>query len=169
MKRALSGLFLALLTATSSAADRVVNPEDIEMALASPDPRTALATYWNCSRPRGTVCSAIETGEPKWIDLAERMLAYSDAGVTEDLLGSLGRAMQIKPEHVLPLVGKSDRLDPAHLCVPFISNELPVHRQLAELRRSKRAIARVRGLAPQKQACLSFIDKQLKAPHAQVQ
>jgi hypothetical protein len=168
MKIVLWSLLAALLTAKVAAADPGISSKDVEAALKAPDPRIALAKYWDCSQPEKTVCSAIETGDAEWLTLAEKMLDYSDAGSTEDLLGSLGRAMQRKPERVLPLVGKTPLLDVAHVCVPFISDELPVRVQRGQLQRSRRAIARVKGLNTQKQACLQFIDEQLKAPHVQV-
>ena len=88
------------------------------------------------------------------------MLKYSDACYTEGIQDSLGHAMQIAPQNVLPLVNSKPTLAADYICLPFISNELPIKAQLDEIAKSKNAILHVRDkkLQAQKEYCLRFIE-----------
>ena len=87
------------------------------------------------------------------------MLQYADACYTEGILGALGQAMQKAPRQVLPLVGKTRTLAAESICLPFISDEIPVKAQAAAVARSRGAIQGVRdeSLQVQRAACLQFI------------
>lgn len=158
MKRVLSFAGLILLACSISAQARPrLDIAAVEAELASGTPQAVLEKYFDCAKYEGTAYENIATGRIDWVRLAERMLAHSDACYTEGIQSALGSAMQRKPRNVLPLVGKTDALSAEHICLPFISSEQPVASQLAQVRRSRRAIQEVRTPVAQKSACLQFI------------
>jgi hypothetical protein len=132
---------------------------EIETSLKKDQPETTLKNYVNCEKEKGTACEGIASGSPEWISMAERLINYSDAGLTEDILSSLGEAMQKSPRNVLPLVNKTPLFTEGWICTPFISNEIPIKARLAILNKSKKAIESVqdRHLQKQKTTCLNQI------------
>jgi hypothetical protein len=168
MKKTLSIFILAgSLSAHSCllhAAASVTSYEAVEASLREGSPTTTLEKYFNCEIYDGSAYENIASGEPRWISLAERMLQHSDACYTEGIQASLGKAMQKSPQNVLPLVDKTATLAAGYICLPFISSELSIKLQLAEVIKSKKAIRRVhdKRLRTQKAACLRFI-KSLEA------
>lgn len=102
----------------------------------------------------------VATGAKQWVDLAVKMLKYSDAGCSEGLQSYLGAAMQKQPRNVLPYVGKSSLLAPDRICLPFISDEISDAEALREVRRSKAALQAVKDktLNKQCQACLARVN-----------
>lgn len=121
-------------------------------------PRAALQQYFDCSPSGAPAYDAIATGQREWIRVAEEALRHSDACYTEGIQAALGAAMQREPARVLPLVGKTRLLSADRICIPQISAELAAADQLAELERSRRAIAQVRRWPRQKARCLRFIE-----------
>lgn len=152
-------LLLALQVGLAQADALRPSIEAVEASLRSAGPRATLATHFNCAQHQGSAYEAIASGSPQWIALAERMLAHSDACYTEGILGALGQAMQKAPRQVLPLVGKTRVLAAEAICLPFISDEIPVKAQVAAVARSRGAIQGVRDepLKVQREACLRFI------------
>ena len=138
------------------AADKL-QADQVESAIASGDIRGALKKYFDCAKYEGTAYEAIATGSQAWVSIAARVLPMSDACYAEGIVNALGQAMQRKPQNVLPLVGKTDVLSPERICLPSISDELPLNVQREELLRSKSAISGVEGYLSQKNACLRFI------------
>ena len=143
----------------SQAEAKGTNIEAVEASLGGGNPKATLEKYFNCEKHEDSAYEEIASGAPKWISLAERMLQYSDACYTEGIQASLGMAMRKSPENVLPLVDKTATLGASYICLPFISTELSIKTQLAELIKSKKAIQRVHdsSLWFQKTACLRFI------------
>ncbi|MBT9568491.1 MAG: hypothetical protein IV085_09355 [Thiobacillus sp.] len=133
--------------------------ETVEASLEAGDPKVTLEQYFNCEKYEGSAYEAIASGSKKWVRLAEKMLPHSDACYTEGIQASLGRAMQRSPKNVLPLVDKAPTLSASHICLPFISNEIPIRQQLTEVANSRLAIQGVHDhrLQIQKAACLKFI------------
>lgn len=91
----------------------------------------------------------IESGDPKWLDVACRLHEFSDASVTLSLQFSVARALPRKPLHVLSLIGTCFEVD--DVCTdPYIedaresaSHVLRVERALSQpLDRSVEAVAR---------------------------
>lgn len=103
----------------------------------------------------------VATGAREWVDLAVKMLNYSDAGCSEDLHTYLGSAMQQQPLNVLPYVGKSPSLAPELICLPFISAEIPDAEALRIVRRTKTALLSVRDrlLTKQCQLCMTQVTR----------
>lgn len=133
--------------------------ETVEASLKEGNPRNTLEKYFNCEKYEGSAYESIASGSKKWVHLAEQMLQHTDACYTEGIQASLGKAMQRSPRNVLPLVDKTPLLSASYICLPFISNELPVKRQLAEIRKSRNVIQKVHEgrLQTQKATCLKFI------------
>lgn len=159
------GLFfaatLAVVVGPSFAdARRPPEPSEVVRSLAVRGVQATLETDFSCETYEGSAHERIARAERAWIAVAERAIAVSDACYTEGIQSALGEAMRRAPRDVLPLVGKSPRLEAEYICLPFISAEQPLAQQLTEVRTSKRAIAAVRsaGLSKQRMACLRFID-----------
>lgn len=121
------------------------------------EPAAALQQYFDCSSYQGSGYEAVATGRPEWIRVAELALRHSDACYTDGIQAALGSAMQRRADRVLPLVGKTRLLSADRICIPFVSDELPVKEKLAELGKSRRAIQRTHGWRRQKADCLRFI------------
>ncbi|CAD5372060.1 conserved exported hypothetical protein [Rubrivivax sp. A210] len=150
---------LAMAWAVPAGADALRGTEAVEATLASAGPRAALQRHFDCTLRRPAGYRGVASGDPAWVALAERLLPHADACYSTGLQDALGRAMQRAPRAVLPLVGKTPTLAAEAICLPFISDEIPLARQKAALARSRQAIAGVRdeALQPQRQACLGFI------------
>ncbi|HEY9097298.1 MAG TPA: hypothetical protein VIN38_00360 [Thiobacillus sp.] len=133
--------------------------ETVEASLKARNPKDTLEKYFNCEKYEGSAYEGIASGSKKWVQLAEEMLQHSDACYTEGIQASLGKAMQRAPKNVLPLVDKTPTLSASYICLPFISNEIPIRQQLAEVAKSRLAIQGMHDdrLQTQKAACLKFI------------
>jgi len=163
MKRGNSLVFAWLLIVfitQAQAAMAGVSAEAVESSLREGNPKATLEHFFSCEKYVGSAYEKIAMGSPRWISIAESTLQYSDACYTEGIQSALGSAMQKSPQHVLPLVDKTSLLSANYICLPFISNELPVQSQIAEIVKSKRAIQRVhaKNLRTKKSSCLSFIE-----------
>lgn len=154
----LAGL-LSACCCPSQAKETGTSIEIVEASIRAGDPKATLEKYFSCEKHEGSAYVGIETGSPQWISIAERMLHYSDACYTEGIQAALGRAMQRSPQNVLPLVNKSPTLAANYICLPFISSELPIKSQQAEVIKSKKAIEKIQDdkVRTQKEACLLFI------------
>ena len=162
MKTSSAFMFASLLTVYCCLSQAEVTGtcvEAVEASLKEGNPKATLEKYFSCEKYEGSAYEGIASGSKKWISLAERMLQYSDACYTEGIQASLGKAMQGSPKNVLPLVDKTSTLAASYICLPFISNELPIKLQLAEVIKSRKAIQSVHDdrLRIQKVACLHFI------------
>jgi hypothetical protein len=133
--------------------------DEVLATLQAQGAKATLERHFDCNS-ESAAYAAVATGQPRWLDLALRLLPEADACYGEGLHDALGRAMRAAPRRVLPLVGSSTRLTPEQICLPFISAELPQARQLDRLRASRQAIAAVhdKALSSSRRACLSFID-----------
>jgi len=163
MKNASSVFILAWLLSAcccpSQARETGTSVEIVEASIRAGNPKATLEKYFSCEKYEGSAYEGIASGSPKWISIAERMLHHSDACYTEGIQASLGKAMQRSPQNVLPLVDKTPTLAASYICLPFISNELPIESQRAEVIRSRKAIQKLQddGLKTQKEVCLRFI------------
>ena len=82
----------------------------------------------------------IETGHPKWLEVARRLRAVSDASTTLSLNYAVARALPNAPDQVLLLVGRGFTLD--DVCTsPYIEPEPGVAENYA--RRAEVALRRV--------------------------
>jgi hypothetical protein len=101
----------------------------------------------------------VARGSAAAVASARREMARLDAGDAEALGDALGRAMQVAPSRVLPLVNSAPGLSADWICTPFIGEDVSIERASAILRRSRKAIERVNDprLASARAACLREI------------
>jgi hypothetical protein len=113
----------------------------------------------------------VAQGSPSAVSAAVEAMRTSDAGDAESLTDALGRAMQVAPARVLPLVDSGSEFSADRICVPFLSDDQPVPAVLRSLERSRQSIASVSevGLARQRAACLRVIARYEKTVRRQRQ
>lgn len=135
-------------------------PSQVEASLKDAGGQATLEKFFSCEHDEGTAYPKIATGNTTWVALGVKILGYSDACYAEGIVAALGQAMQNRPHVVLPYVNSSLRLTADRICLPFISDELPVKDQLSKVRVVKKSILRVSTprLAAQKKACLDLIN-----------
>ena len=98
----------------------------------------------------------IETGHPKWLEVARQLRAASDASTTLSLNYAVARALPNAPDQVLLLVGRGFTLD--DVCTsPYIEPEPGVAESFA--RRAEAALRRVAapGLTQLRDQCLARV------------
>lgn len=160
MKKLLAGLALLWSGLAAVAAGPVPTLEDIEAALRDNAPRERLLSLISCDDEANwssSVCGQIASGAPAWIALAPRIRAQTDGANSGAICNALGLAMRKAPREVLRVYEPQGKLSASCLCVPFVSDELPVAEQAREYRLSHRAIASVgdRKLRTARAACLA--------------
>jgi len=158
--RALLVGLVALVSVSSASCANTLEAQSVERVYATQGLQHTLRTYFSCDAYEGSAYERIATGAAPWIALAEKLVVQTDGCYTEGLQAALGEAMRKSPGRVLALVNTTPALGAEYICLPFISSEQPVEVQLHEIAVSRRAIATVDdvALAPQKAACLRFID-----------
>ena len=67
--------------------------------------------------------NAAASGVQDWIDAAVLLYEHTDAGWSEGLHDALGRAMQIAPARVLPLVNSSKNQTASTICLPWMLDD----------------------------------------------
>ncbi len=86
------------------------------------------------------VARKIETGDPKWLEVARVLRPASDAGSGEDLLIMVARALPNAPALVLKMIGDSFPL--RDICtLPFIEGEVEIEKDY--LNRTEKALISV--------------------------
>ena len=98
----------------------------------------------------------IETGHPKWLEVARQLRAVSDASVALSLDYAVARALPHAPDQVLLLVGRGFTIDSVCTC-PFVEPEPGVVEDYA--RRAEAALRRVTapGLTQLRDQCLARV------------
>ena len=155
------------LAALRAEAHRAYTPQDAQDALASVDPKGRTSVLLQCdgiTPPGSSVCDKIETGDNTWLELAVRLAEYTDASASAGVCHSIARAARRAPAAVLRLHGRTQRMSSECICLPFVSNEIPLANQYRELRQSHLAITSVRdpALAVPRASCLAYIDPVMK-------
>ena len=104
-------------------------------------------------------------GDSAAIAAAREALRTSDAGNTDMLQDALGRAMQVSPERILPLVDTAPELRAQNICLPFLSEDDPKAEIRATILRTRDRLDAVRDpqLAAAKAACMSQVRRNLAA------
>jgi hypothetical protein len=154
----------ALTAATMAAPD--ATPQDMERALASADAKAQVNALLRCEGevPAGSsVCDKIATGDKTWLELAGRLQQHTDASSSVGVCNSIARARHT-PAEALQLFGRTPRLNRECICLPFVSNEIPLAEQYDEYRQSYRAIASVHepSLAVPRASCLAYLQPEMK-------
>lgn len=157
----LSGQAQHMAPAKATKAQTITVPM-IDKSIATIGGKATVAKYF-CAQDPATddfrAFDKIATGAKEWVDIAVKVLPYSDAACSQSLHSYLGEAMQKQPRNVLPYVGTSPRLTPEYICLPFISIDIPESEQLQQVRRSKAALLTVKdkALSQQCRACLTRV------------
>jgi hypothetical protein len=163
----IAALLAAAAFAGAAAAAPDVTPQDMERALASADPKAQVNALLRCEGevPAGSsVCDKIATGDKTWLELAGRMQQHTDASASIGVCNSIARAARRAPAAALQLFGRTPHLNRECICLPIVSNEIPLAEQYAEYRQSYRAIASVRepSLTVPRASCLAYLEPEMK-------
>ncbi len=156
-------LVAAWASAAATAAGPEVTPQDVERALASADAKAQVSALLRCDGEESagaSVCDKIAAGDDTWLELAAKLREYTDASASINVCDSIARAARRAPAAVLRLNGRTRALNRECICLPFVSDEIPLADQYRELRLSYRAIASVRepALAVPRASCLAYIE-----------
>ena len=136
------------------------NLDEVQASLRDMGVEATLTLYFDCKVAEdGTGFEGVATGEPRWVEIAQRLMRGADACQAASLQAALGLAMREAPRVVLPLVGRTARLAPEQICLPAIPRDRPVAARLRDLSLSRLAISSVGDarLADARQACLDHI------------
>lgn len=88
-------------------------------------PRVVLRRLWANQPQFEALCSAIESADPNWLEVARRLKPASDAASSLSLNYSVARALPTSPTRVLGLVGRGFGVE--DICTsPFIEPEAGV-------------------------------------------
>ncbi len=151
-----SAVALTLLAVTSGGEAAVPGPHSLLREIEAQGPHLVLGRLWSDRATFEAVCGQIETGDPRWLEVARRLKVASDAASSLSLNYAVARAIPRAPERVLALIGNGFEI--RDVCTsPFIEPE----RGIAEnyQRRAIAALARVADsrYVSAKSACLAEI------------
>jgi hypothetical protein len=142
---------LSVLIAIAAGAGTIkrVDPNFLLAQIAEQGAASVLKRLWNDSEAFDKVCTAIETADPTWLRVAQRLRPVSDAAAALSLDYSVARAIPKAPERVLALIGNGFNV--GDVCTtPFIEPDPGVAERYrreaaAALRKVKKAkLAKVR-------------------------
>lgn len=145
-----------MMTVALPAAAAPLRAADVAAVADAEGERAAIARHFDCGSSGNAAYARVASGAADWLALAVRLLKESDGCVTTLLVDSIARALIPAPHRVLLLVGSSELLAPARICVPFLSVDEDPRNHLAYLSRLESVLVRVSApeLQPAKQACL---------------
>jgi hypothetical protein len=147
----------------SAARERLL--QDIKDSLTRVGPDQTLKVYFDCSHGEGY--SLVESGEPRGVAVAVKLLGFSDGCYTESLASALATGMQANPEAVLPFMqaAQHDRVAVQSFCIPFIGEGTTQADALTVLDRSERALLSVHrpDLRAARESCLDAIRRYRQA------
>lgn len=156
--------FWAALAMPAGAADlQRPDPAALLTRIEKHGARPVLRQLWNDHDTFDAVCDAIETAEPQWLAVAQRLRPASDAAATLSLNHSVARALPKSPERVLALIGNGFEIH--DICTsPYIEPEAGVaetyqREAIAALKKVKKP-----GLKAVRDKCLSEVSVPLIAP-----
>jgi hypothetical protein len=109
------------------ARDAVLIPEVVLREIDSQGPRTVLERL----SENEALFAGIESGDPRWLEVARRLRGVSDASTSLSLNYSVARALPKAPERVLTLIGRGFTVN--DVCTsPFIEPEPRVAEEYAK-------------------------------------
>lgn len=119
MHKAYALLAFLMARSVSGETSPLPTPKTLMAQIKAEGAKVVLKRLWHDNAAFDALCAAIETGDPAWLEIAERLRPASDAGITLSINYSVARALPKAPERVLALVGKEFRID--DICTsPFI-------------------------------------------------
>ena len=115
-KRLLAILICNLAIVISAAG--APSPEDIVTRIQRDGGKFVLDDLWNHDSEFEAVLRGIESANPRWLEVAQLLKPFSDAGSSESINYAVARALPIDPERVLHMIGHG--FDLISLCTsPF--------------------------------------------------
>jgi hypothetical protein len=110
MLKGLLAIFIFNITIVVSAAG-VPSPEDIIARIQRDGGKTVLEELWNHESEFEAVLRGIESANPRWLEVAQRLKPFSDAGSSESINYAVARALPIDPQRVLLMIGHGFDMD----------------------------------------------------------
>ncbi len=107
------------------AAEGAPSPEDIIARIQRNGGKTVLEDFWNHEAEFEAVLRGVESGNRRWLEVAQLLKPFSDAGSSELINYAVARALPIDPQRVLRMIGHGFELE--FICTsPFDEPELGV-------------------------------------------
>lgn len=129
MKEVIFAIKVATLLAasftTGFAADRALSPQDVRLRVEQSDAPAVVRAIWSSPEKTRQLLSGVGSGDPRWIEVAERLAPGVDAGASEDLNAALAQALLARPYVVLPWLKRHWWSDGASVCEFAADSELP--------------------------------------------
>lgn len=132
----------------------VPKPQALIADIDNKGPKEVLETLAADESVFDAVCAEIESGDPLWLEIAQRLKSVSDAGAALSLNYAVARALPREPMRVLRLIGNVFTID--DVCTsPFIEPKAGIAEEYA--RRARGALLSVEDsqLQSVRDACLS--------------
>jgi len=93
------------VVAASPAQAAVPDPEVLLREIQTSGAKTVLHRLWARQSMFEGMCERIETGDPRWLEVARQLRSAADAAASLSLNYSVARAIPRQPERVLALIG----------------------------------------------------------------
>lgn len=109
----IKGLFASAVffISVSVLAASVPAPDDVLARIHREGGKAVLADLWEHDAEFEMVMRGIESANPRWLEVAQLLKPYSDAGLSESINMAVARALPLDPERVLRLIGHGFELD----------------------------------------------------------
>jgi hypothetical protein len=113
---------IALIAASSGATEKLPTAQELMSRIDQEGGKKVLDDLWESPNVFKALLKPLEKGDPAWFQVWLRMRKFSDAGASESIDMSFGRAIPLVPEQVLRLI-HSDELSLQVCGSPFIKPE----------------------------------------------
>ena len=121
MRIAAAVMLACALTASAAPVDRLF-ADALLQRIGQQGGRQVLADLWKDDQAFARVIDGIQSGDPKWLEVALRLRPFSDAGASESIDAAVAMLLPTEPRRILSLVGHG--FDIEHICTsPFIEPE----------------------------------------------
>jgi hypothetical protein len=115
------GFTLGLLAATSGYACDV-SPGDLLKRIQNGGAETVVKDVWPTADCESVILGHVASGSHVWISAGLSLYGHTDASYSEGIHDSLGRAMQVAPSRVLPLVN-TEKHRASQICLPWMLDD----------------------------------------------
>jgi hypothetical protein len=113
------------VTETNKVAEPLSTPQSIMAALATGNGKAVVYELWTSGSWEKHASPGIKAADAKWLDVAEHLQPYTDAGASEDLADALAEALLKAPYRVLPILKRLWWANGEHACSFGYDSELP--------------------------------------------
>ncbi|QWP78315.1 hypothetical protein J5226_07960 [Lysobacter sp. K5869] len=129
MKEVMFAIKVATLLAasftTGFTANKALSPQDVRLRVEQSGAPAVVRAIWSSPEKTRQLLSGVSSGDPRWIDVAERLAPGVDAGASEDLDAALAQALLVQPYVVLPWLKRHWWSDGLSVCEFAADSELP--------------------------------------------